>query len=125
MMLVTFREPTRRDMWRVIFRILFLTVSLVASVAALTYFLDWVGFLLWMPFIVVAVAWFLRWHSRTFGYLCPNCGGTFTISASTNAMGLNLGDRKYLRCPHCGKHSACKAMVIDRKVDSGSMSRPT
>lgn len=110
-----FREPTRQDWIRIVIRVVILTVGMVASVILLTYEWELVGFLLWIVLTVLSVAWFIRWHSRTFGYLCPNCGGTFTISARTNAMGLNLVDRKYLRCPHCGKHSACKAMVIDRK----------
>jgi len=111
-----FREPTRGDYVAATLRIGAYVVGITLGAIVLVWQFDLPGFLLWIVLTVLATVVLIRWHTRNFGYRCPNCDHVFTITAWTNATSLNLGDRKSLRCPNCGKHSACKIMVREDRL---------
>lgn len=62
----------------------------------------------WLFLLITAILLTLlvRWHTRTFGYRCPECSCLFEISAVRNFFSPHMpsdeGGVKYLRCPSCG-----------------------
>lgn len=57
----------------------------------------------------------VRWHTRTFGYLCANCEEGFEAPFWKDFIipqGLNRkGGWKYLKCPNCGQRTTAREMV--------------
>lgn len=45
----------------------------------------------------------VRWHAGVTAYRCTQCGHEFEITTMTNFLSPHLPERKYLKCPACGK----------------------
>jgi DNA-directed RNA polymerase subunit RPC12/RpoP len=55
----------------------------------------------------------VRWHARTVGYNCPECGHKFRITAWTDFKSPHYPHKKRLRCPACKKKSWCEAIPVE------------
>ena len=60
---------------------------------------------LWLIIIAGSLALLVAWHARNFAYLCPGCGEVFEVTALEDFLGPNGGNKKYLKCPKCGKRA--------------------
>jgi uncharacterized protein with PIN domain len=49
---------------------------------------------------------------KNFAYRCPVCGEVFEISATENFLGPNGVNKKYLKCPKCGKRGWVEILRI-------------
>jgi DNA-directed RNA polymerase subunit RPC12/RpoP len=89
----------------VAYLILAVLLIVVAAPSALT-----ITLLLAVALILVLL---VRWHARSTVYQCPACGHRFRISGWTDFVHPHGGDKKYLRCPGCGKSDWCKEIESD------------
>lgn len=103
-----YREATKADWYRTI-GILLIFFTLIAASSFLLLPDHWY---IWLSIVALATFLIIAWHTRNFAYRCPNCATTFEISISTNFLGPNNFDKKYLKCPHCGKRGWAKILKI-------------
>jgi hypothetical protein len=59
----------------------------------------------------------VRWHARSTVYQCPTCEHRFRISGWTDFLRPHGGEKKYLRCPGCGKSDWCRE-APERRFES-------
>lgn len=78
----------------------FIAVILISSVFLLPGHWD-----LWIMIIAGDLALLVAWHAKNFVYLCPRCGEVFEISTLEDFIRPNSVNKKYLRCPRCGKRA--------------------
>jgi DNA-directed RNA polymerase subunit RPC12/RpoP len=99
-----YREVTRRD-WCRLGGCALLTVAVIVVTAAILIPLAWpVGLIVWLAMFVSGSLFLLvRWHAKVTAYRCPACGYEFEISVLTDFASLQVPDKKYLKCPRCGK----------------------
>ena len=116
-----YREVTRRDWWRVGGYVL-LTVAVIVVTGAILIPVAWpVGLIVWLATFVSGTLFLLvRWHANNTAYRCPACGYEFEISAFTDFASLQVPDKKYLKCPQCGKRNW--ATVLMKKDEQGDWS---
>ncbi|MDW7732362.1 MAG: zinc ribbon domain-containing protein [Methanolobus sp.] len=109
-----YRETTKADWHRTIgLLLIFFTVITASSFLLLPG--HWY---IWHSIVALGMLIIIAWHTKNFAYRCPNCGKTFDISIITNFLGLNNFDKKYLKCPHCGKRGWAKVLVIVPAADA-------
>ncbi|WP_011305839.1 hypothetical protein [Methanosarcina barkeri] len=106
-------EITRSDWYRtaqVLFA--FITVIMISSV-----FLIAGHWYLWLMIIIAGVlALLVLWHAKNFAYLCPGCGEVFKVSTLEDFISPNGENKKYLRCPRCGKRAWADILRIKEKT---------
>jgi len=65
--------------------------------------------------LILPGVWLLmRWMARAFAYRCPECGEVFQLGMLGQFTAVNMGDRRSVRCPRCGKRSVVKTL---KRVD--------
>ena len=101
-----YREVTKRDWWKV-GRYILLAVVVIVVTATILIPMDWpVGFDVWIALFVCGSLFLLvRWHANSTAYHCSACGFEFEISAFTDFASLQVPNKKYLKCPQCGKRN--------------------
>ncbi len=53
----------------------------------------------------------VHWNTANYRWVCDKCGKEFPVSMWQNFTGPNGGiNRKYLRCPECGRRRWCKGV---------------
>lgn len=92
---------TRSD-WYGIAQVIF---AFIAVIMILSFFLLPGYWYLWLIIVAGGLALLVAWHARNFAYLCPGCGEVFEISTLENFISPNGVNKKYLRCPRCGKRA--------------------
>ena len=109
-----FEEITKED-WKKIFTYAGILGVLITIGTFFLIFSNVQGlvFLFWIFFSCSAGAflltmWLVKAYSRS--YRCPECGHIFEVSNLTFLIGYGYGfklriERKYLKCPKCGKRS--------------------
>lgn len=60
--------------------------------------------------ILPAVWLLLRWMAHAWAYRCPNCGEVFQLSELGQFTAINMGERRNVRCPTCGKRDWVKIL---------------
>jgi len=92
-------EITRSD-WYGIAQVLFvfIAVTMISSVFLLAGY-----WYLWIIIITGVLVLLVVWHAKNFVYLCPGCGEVFEVSTLEDFISPNGVNKKYLRCPRCGK----------------------
>jgi hypothetical protein len=81
------------------------TVALVAAIWAFEG-LAVLWTLIYLAAVAFVVRWFARWQAAHMALRCGACEHTFEVPASKWAFSANLGDRKHINCPTCGRHWA-------------------
>jgi hypothetical protein len=101
-------ETTKNDWYRTAL-VLFLFIIVIVLFSA---FLlpDYWHF--WLLAIITGTLLLVIWHTRNFAYRCPVCGEVFEISAMENFLGPNGVNKKYLKCPKCGKRGWVEILRI-------------
>jgi DNA-directed RNA polymerase subunit RPC12/RpoP len=101
-----YREVTKRDWWRVGWYIL-LTVVVIVVTATILIPMAWpVGFIVWLAtFASGGLFLLVRWHANNTAYRCPACGWEFEISVFIDFASPHMPNKKYLKCPQCGKRN--------------------
>ncbi|MGB9938882.1 hypothetical protein [Methanosarcina sp.] len=105
-------EVSKRDWYgtaRVLFA--FITVIMISSV-----FLLPDRWYLWLTIIAGGLALLVAWHAKNFAYLCPGCGEVFEISTLEDFLSPNGVNKKYLRCPRCGKRAWADILKIKEQT---------
>ena len=84
----------------------FLLVAIIGGVIA-SVFRSWFSYIVFGIVVFVSLMLLVRWHTRTFAYLCAVCGHEFEISIWKDLLSPHGVDKqggwKYLRCPSCGR----------------------
>jgi Bacteriophage tail assembly protein len=60
---------------------------------------------LWLAITFGIFALLAAWHAKRFSYLCPGCGEVFKVSRFDDLISPNGVNKKYLRCPRCGRRT--------------------
>jgi len=105
-------EVTKNDWYgtaQVLFA--FIAIVMISSVSLLPE--HWY---LWLIVIAGSLALLVAWHAKNFAYLCPGCGEVFEISALDDFLGPNGVNKKYLRCPKCGKRAWADILRIKEQT---------
>jgi uncharacterized C2H2 Zn-finger protein len=71
---------------------------------------------LWLMIIAGVLVLLVVWHAKNFVYLCPRCGEVFEVSKLENFISPNGVNKKYLRCPRCGKRTWTEILRIKEKT---------
>jgi DNA-directed RNA polymerase subunit RPC12/RpoP len=101
-----YRAVTKKDWWRVGVYILLTIVVVVATAAILIPIAPPVGFIVWLVMFAGGGLFLLvRWHANRTAYRCPACGHEFEISVLVDFVSPQVPDKKYLKCPQCGKRN--------------------
>ena len=105
-------EITRSD-WYGTFQVLFafIAVIMVSSVFLLASY-----WYLWTMIIAGVLVLLVVWHAKNFSYLCPRCGEVFEVSKLEDFISPNGMNKKYLRCPRCGKRAWTEVLRIKEKT---------
>ncbi|MCC4767178.1 hypothetical protein FXW07_11250 [Methanosarcina sp. DH1] len=105
-------EITRSD-WYGTVQVLFafIAVIMISSVFLLaSYWYLWIMIIAGVLFLLVV------WHTKNFAYLCPGCGEVFEVSTLEDFISPNGVNKKYLRCPRCGKRAWADILRIKEKT---------
>ncbi len=94
-------KVSKRD-WYGTARVLF---AFIAVIVISSVFLLPDRWYLWLMIIAGGLALLVAWHARNFAYLCPGCGEVFEVSKLEDFLSPNGVNKKYLRCPRCGKRA--------------------
>jgi len=107
-----YREVTKKDWWKVAAYIL-LRLAIMAVTAVILIPLAWpVGLVVWLAVIVGGSLFLLvRWHAGSTAYRCPSCEHEFEISVFTDLISPQVPDKKYLKCPQCGKRNWAAVLI--------------
>jgi len=58
--------------------------------------------IVWMLTVSGGLFLFVRWHARTFAYVCPSCGAKFEITPFVDFISPQIPPNgKCLKCPDC------------------------
>ncbi len=114
-----YREVITRDRWRAMGYTLLAIVVITATGAILVHASMPLGLLVWLAIFVPGSLFLLvGWHANHTAYRCPVCGSEFEIAVLTDFAGPQIPDKKYLKCPQCGKRNwATVLMKIDEQDD--------
>src|SRR5574344_119063 len=82
---------------------------------------DWYGtvqvLFAFIAIIMISSVFLLAiWHTKNFAYLCPGCGEVFEVSTLEDFISPNGVNKKYLRCPRCGKRAWADILRIKEKT---------
>ena len=58
----------------------------------------------------------VAWHTKNFTYRCPSCGEVFEVSTLENFLNPNGVNKKYLKCPNCGKRDWAEILRIKKEI---------
>lgn len=89
----------------------FIVVIMISSVFLLASY-----WFFWLMIIAGFLILLLVWHAKNFAYLCPGCGEVFKVSTLKGFISPNGVNKKYLRCPRCGKKAWADMLRIKEKI---------
>jgi len=103
---MSFRETNKKDWFHLgIYLVLWLLLLGVGAVILIPLYPP-AGFIIWLViFAGTGLLLLVRWHSRSTGYRCSDCGAEFEISALVDFISPQVPDKKLLKCPRCGKRA--------------------
>ncbi len=96
-----YREVTQSN-WYGTVQVLFAFITLVT---VSSFFLLPGYWYLWLMIIFGGLALLVAWHAKNLAYLCPRCGEVFKVSRFEDFISPNGVNKKYLRCPRCGRQA--------------------
>ncbi len=103
-----YQMVTGKDWGKTAF-LLFIFVT-VMSLSSIILFSEYWYF--WLLIVVGGMTLIVTWHAKNFAYRCPGCGEIFEVSAMEDFFGPNGVNKKYLRCPKCGKRAWAEILRI-------------
>lgn len=56
----------------------------------------------------------VKWHAKTFAYICPKCNCIFTLSALRDLFSPQGFATKYITCPKCKQRGWAKIIKKNR-----------
>lgn len=102
----------KKDSNLTIFFISIFVLLIIASTIFLKY-KNGVGIALFATITVGSLVFLVARHSRTTAYICKKCNKKFTIGFFIDLLSLQIPNKKYLKCPHCGKWAWAKESYRD------------
>lgn len=102
-------ETTKKDWYRA--AIILLLFIIIIALSSVFLFPDY--WYLWLLVIVTGTLLLVIWHTKNFAYRCPACGEVFEVSTLENFLGPNGVNKKYLKCPKCGKRGWAEILRIE------------
>ena len=118
------RDPTTKDWVKTAMYVVIALIVIMGSALVLTSFSWPVGMLVWLAVFVAGSLYLLvRWHARATAYRCAVCGYEFTISTLLDLTSPHVPDKKFLKCPQCGKRSWAMILMRDAHSHYPSSSR--
>ena len=105
-------EVTERDWYGTALALL----AFVAVIVILSVFLLPGYWYLWLLVIGGGVALLAEWHAKNFAYRCPACGEVFEVSTLEDFLGPDVVNKKYLKCPKCGKRAWTDILKIKEQT---------
>ena len=110
-----YREVTKKDWWRVGAYVLLTIVVSSVGARVLVPGTRPLEMVLWLVMFFGGLFLLVRWHANSTAYRCPECGHEFEISVLTDFISPHTPNKKYLKCPQCGKRKwATVLMKKDR-----------
>jgi DNA-directed RNA polymerase subunit RPC12/RpoP len=114
---MSYRKVTGRDWWRVGGYLLLAGVVVIASAVILVPLAWPIGLVVWLSVFATGSLFLLvRWHARHTAYRCPACGHEFEISLLTDLASLQIPDKKYLKCPRCGRRKWATVLMKEKEA---------
>ncbi|WP_048050741.1 hypothetical protein [Methanosarcina soligelidi] len=105
-----YRKTAKADWYRTaLVLFLFITVMVFSSI-----FLRPGCWYLLILIIITGTLLLVNWHTKNFAYLCPICGRVFEVSTLENFLGPDRVNKKFLKCPKCGKRSWAQILRIEK-----------
>lgn len=98
-----YRAATKNDWLKVGAYILLTILVIAAGAAVLIPGLSLFEMGLWLVIFFGGLFLLVRWHAHSTAYRCPGCGHEFEISVLTDFISPHTAEKKYLKCPQCGK----------------------
>lgn len=108
----TYWEITRSDSYGMT-QILFVFIAAIMISSVFLFPGHWY---LWLIIIAGILGLLVAWHAKGFAYLCPGCGEVFEVSTLEDIISPNGVNKKYLRCPRCGKKAWADILRIKEKI---------
>lgn len=102
----------KRDSKSTIIFITIVVLVLIGSTIFLKYG-NFIGLALFLTINVVLLVLLVSWHSSTTAYICKKCNKKFIIGFFTDLLSPHTTNKKYLKCPHCGKRTWAKESYRD------------
>jgi DNA-directed RNA polymerase subunit RPC12/RpoP len=101
-----YREVTKED-WKKGSFYLGLTVLVIVAGAFALASESWpLELIVWLLVPVGGALYLLiRWHASVTAYRCEKCGNEFEISTLTDFVSPHMPEKKFLKCPGCGRRS--------------------
>ena len=89
----------------------FIVITMISSVFLLAGY-----WYLWIMIMAGGLVLLIVWHTKNFAYLCPGCGEVFEVSTLEDFISPNGVNKKYLRCPRCGKRAWADILRIKEET---------
>lgn len=105
-----YRKTTKKDWYRTAF-VLLLFIALIGLFSVLLLPDYWY---FWLLIIATGTLLLVIWHTKNFAYRCPACGEVFEVSTLENFLSPSSINKKYLKCPKCGKRGWAEILRIER-----------
>jgi DNA-directed RNA polymerase subunit RPC12/RpoP len=103
---MSYRSASGRDWLKVGGYVLLTVVVIVVAARILIPLAPPIGAIVWLTVFVGGGLYSLaRWHAKSTVYRCPACGHHFTISVLADFVSPHVVDKKYLKCPCCGRRN--------------------
>ena len=71
-----------------------------------------IEFVLWGVIVTGGSLLFIKWLLNSSAYRCSECGNEFQISLATFFVSRQAPDKKYLKCPTCGKKQWATELTV-------------
>ena len=104
--------PAMSGVGRLVVAICLLTAVFVAVVIVWPV-LVWPAVVLYVISITYAVYRLLRWQATNLAFQCQECDKVFRGSLITWLLSPNMGTRKSITCPLCGRHSWARIVAAE------------
>jgi DNA-directed RNA polymerase subunit RPC12/RpoP len=85
--------------------ILLLLVLIFIGAIILAFLHMSLSYLAWAILIAIALYLLVQWHAKNTLYKCPSCGKAFKISTLIDFISPHYPNKKWLKCPGCGRRS--------------------
>jgi DNA-directed RNA polymerase subunit RPC12/RpoP len=101
---MSYRMATAKD-WLKTGLYILVTLAVIILASILLPSIGLVGIVLWAVIFVGGMYLLVRWHANSTAYRCSGCDHEFEISTLADLISPHIPNKKYLKCPQCGKRN--------------------